>query len=62
MKWILVLISIYNGEIIAEQTGIYNAMTDCFYAREEIIWNTFSNPEGQPPVNYQVVCIPSDKY
>ena len=62
MKWILVVVGIFNGEIIADNEGVYNRMDECFYAREEFIWKAFANPEGQPPVNYQVVCIPSDKY
>lgn len=62
MKWILVVVGIFNGQIIADNEGIYNNMNDCFLAREMYIWETFSNPDGQPPVNFQVVCIPSDKY
>ena len=62
MKWILVVVGIFNGEIVSEQAGVYDDMTDCFFAREEIIWDYFANPNGQPPVNYQVVCIPTDKY
>ena len=62
MKWILVVVGIFNGEIIADNQGLYNSMTECFYAREELIWNVFANLNGQPPVNYQVVCIPTDKY
>jgi len=62
MKWILVVVGILNGEIIADNQGIYKNMTECFFAREEIIWDAFANPDGQPPVNYQVVCIPTDKY
>jgi len=62
MKWILVVVGIFNGEIIADNQGLYNKMTECFFAREELIWDIFTNPDGQPPVNYQVVCIPTDKY
>ena len=61
MKWILVIVGIFNGEIITEDQGVYNTMTGCFFAREEVIWNAFGNADGQPPINYQVVCIPTDK-
>lgn len=62
MKWILVLVGVFNGEIITEDKGLYSSMTDCFYARDELIIEYFDIYTGHPPVNYQVVCIPSDKY
>lgn len=62
MKWILVLVGVFNGEIITENKGLFPSMTDCFQAREEAVIEYFGNYTGQPPVNYQVVCIPSDKY
>lgn len=62
MKWILVIIGIMNGEVIAQNEGIYSDMIECFYAREEFIWTTFGNPDGYAPVNYQVLCVPTDKY
>ena len=63
MKWILVLIAISgSGDIIAEQHAIMDNMTDCFYAREELVWTLFGDPSGRPPTNFQVLCVPSDKY
>lgn len=62
MKWILVIVGIFNGGPEVSNEGVYDTMQQCFYAREEVIWETFGNPEGNPPVNFQVVCIRTDKY
>jgi len=62
MKWMLVVIGIMNGNPEVEKEGLYNEMSQCFEAREIYIWETFASSDGYPPVNFQVVCIPSDKY
>ena len=62
MKWILVVVGIFNGGPEVSMEGVHDSMTDCFAAREEIIWEYFGNVNGQPPTNFQVVCIPTDKY
>ena len=62
MKWVLVVIGIFNGDVVAQNEGVYEDMIECFYAREQYIWTVFEDPTGQPPINFQVVCIPSDKY
>jgi hypothetical protein len=62
MKWILVVVGIFNGGAEVNNEGVYDTMEQCFYAREEIIWEYFGNVYGQPPINFQVVCIPTDKY
>ena len=61
MIWVLVVIGVLNGTPVASNEGSYQSMTNCFYAREQIIWDLFANLDGQPPTNYQVVCIPTDK-
>lgn len=62
MTWVLVLVGIFNGEVISENKGIHNSMAECFYSRDELIIEYFDVYTGYPPVNYQVVCIPTDKY
>ena len=62
MSWILIVVGIFNGEVLAQNEGVHASMQDCFAAREEYIWTTFGTTSGYPPVNFQVVCIPSDKY
>lgn len=62
MKWMLVLIGIVNSNPEVSSQGVYDSMTNCFFAREQIIWELFQNPDGYPPTNFQVVCIPTDKY
>lgn len=62
MKWMLVVIGIMNGTPEVKNEGVYEKMTHCFVAREQIIWELFQKPDGHPPTNWQVVCIPTDKY
>lgn len=62
MKWVLVLVGLMNGQTIAQNEGVYNQMDECFAAREQYVWETFGNTNGQTPINFQVVCIRSDKY
>jgi hypothetical protein len=60
MTWQLVVIAVLGATPQAVLEGEYASMTDCFSARENIIhtlWN-----QDRAPVNYQVVCIQSDKY
>jgi len=61
MKWILVVISLLNGPEV-EVAGLYEDMLQCFNSRQQLIWDRFQDSNGQPPINFQVVCIPSDKY
>jgi len=51
-----------NGTPEVTNEGVYEKMTQCFFAREQIIWELFQKPDGYPPPNWQVVCIPTDKY
>ena len=62
MKWMLVVIGIMNGTPEVTNEGVYENMSHCFFAREQIIWEMFQKPAVYPPPNWQVVCIPTDKY
>lgn len=60
MKWVLVLVGIFNGGPENSLEGVYANMDDCFLAREELLWEYFG--VESPPTNFQMVCIPTDKY
>jgi len=62
MYWMLVIVGIFNGGPEVSSEGVYETMDQCFYAREEIIWEYFGDVDGRPPTNFQVVCIPTDRY
>ena len=49
MKWLLVLVFIYEGKPYVNTIGEYTSMYDCFYAFEEL--------ENQVPQEAQLVCI-----
>ena len=49
MKWLLVLVFIYEGKPYVNTIGEYSSMYDCFDAFEEF--------EDQVPQETQLVCI-----
>jgi hypothetical protein len=58
MIYILVLIAVLsNGTVIAfEKDALYTSLNDCFEAREITIQKW-----GRPIINYQVICVATDK-
>lgn len=51
MKWVLVLIVLTGVDPDTEQSGVYNSIMDCFYAREKLL----EEHKGGNPA--QAVCI-----
>jgi len=63
MTWVLIMVAILNGDDVgASIEGIYGNLNECFDARDTIIIEQWQNYDGYPAVNYQLVCIRSDKY
>tara|TARA_E500000081_G_scaffold125614_1_gene132301 strand:+ start:1406 stop:1600 length:195 start_codon:yes stop_codon:yes gene_type:complete len=57
MEWVLVYISLtFHGHPIAEETGRYVSMTECFYAREALA-KEVGGKDGYFPLGQQAVCI-----
>jgi len=56
MGWVLVLITIYWGDIEATVEGHYSNHMDCFYARETL--STYvGGSNGNFPLNTQAICF-----
>ena len=58
--WVLIVILITGPNTNdSYEVGRYSKMTECFYAREELLIkaNAYS---GIPPINSQFVCVPTD--
>ena len=63
MKWALVLIALIDGEgPVTYLEGVYDDIYQCFYAREEAVYELLGSTDGTPPPNNQAVCIRTDKY
>jgi len=63
MTWVLVMVAILNGDDVgASIEGIYGNLNDCFDDRDTIIVEQWQHYDGYPAVNYQLVCVRSDKY
>ena len=60
--WVLVAIAITGTSTVTSQDlGRYTDMTDCFYARQNVLVELKAYT-GVPPINTQYVCVPTDKY
>lgn len=53
MKWVLVLIVLTGVDPDTEQSGVYNSIVDCFYAREKLL-DEHEQGSSNPA---QAVCI-----
>lgn len=63
MKWALVLIALIDGSgPVSYLEGVYDDVYQCFYAREEAVYELLGSTDGHPPPNHQAVCIRTDKY
>lgn len=60
MTWVLVLILVNSTTSVDTQVlGAYNKMSECFYARQDVLVD-LEAWEGTPPVNTQIVCVRTD--
>jgi len=60
MSWVLVLILVNSTISVDTQVlGVYNTMSECFYARQDVLVDLEAY-EGIPPVNTQIVCVRTD--
>jgi hypothetical protein len=63
MKWALVVIALIDGHgPVSYLEGVYDDIYQCFYAREEVVYELLGSTDGNPPINHQAVCIRTDKY
>ena len=59
MKWVLVFITYWDGQIMTVGNGVFDTMTECFFAREELSVEVGGN-DGYFPINMQAVCVVTD--
>jgi len=56
MQWILVGLLVQASQIYVKPIAIHESMSDCMMHREVVVEQI-----GRPVVNYQVVCIQTDR-
>jgi len=59
MKWILIFITYWDGQIMTVGNGVFDTMTDCFFAREQLSAEV-GGANGYFPINMQAVCVVTD--
>jgi hypothetical protein len=59
MKWILILISYWDGNILTVGDGVFENHIECFEAREKL-GKEMSGESGYFPVNLQAICMRID--
>ena len=61
MKWMLILVGIFQGNPEAKYIEVYDTMELCLAGRDMYIWEEFDNKQGQLPIGYQVLCIQTEQ-
>ena len=54
--WVLFVIFLETDRYMVAPQGVYPTMDDCFEARENVMQSA-----PQPKINYEAVCIQTDK-
>jgi hypothetical protein len=56
MAWLLVFMTYWDGQIMTVGNGVFNTMTECFYAREKLSYEVGLG-DGYFPANMQAICM-----
>ena len=59
MKWVLIFITYWDGQIMTVGNGVFDDMIECFYAREQLSTEV-GGGDGYFPINMQAVCVLTD--
>jgi len=59
MKWVLIFITYWDGQIMTVGNGVFDDMIECFYAREQLSTEV-GGSNGYFPINMQAVCVLTD--
>lgn len=62
MKWMLIVVGIFQGNPEASYIEVYDTMELCFAGRDVYIWEEFNDKRGTPPTGYQVLCLQTDQW
>ena len=56
MKWLLVFMTYWDGQIMTLGNGVFDDILDCFTARVELS-EEVGGQNGHFPVNMQAICV-----
>ena len=56
MAWLLVFMTYWDGQIMTIGNGVFDNMTDCFFAREQLSQEV-GGGDGYFPINMQAICM-----
>ena len=56
MKWLLVFMTYWDGQIMTLGNGVFDNILDCFTARVELSAEV-GGQNGHFPVNMQAICV-----
>lgn len=56
MKWLLVFITYWNGQIMTVGNGVFDTHTDCFLEREKLS-HEVGGQNGYFPADMQAICM-----
>lgn len=56
MKWLLVFMTYWDGQIMTLGNGVFDNILDCFTARVELS-EEVGGHNGHFPVNMQAICV-----
>ena len=56
MAWILIFMSYWDGQIMTVGNGVFDTMTECFFAREALS-EQVGGRDGYFPPNLQAICM-----
>lgn len=59
INWVLILVVYWNGNVMTAGNGVFDTMTECFFAREQLSFEV-GGSEGYFPSNMQAICIAND--
>jgi len=57
MKWLLVFITYWDGQIMTIGDGVFPKLIDCLEARHELSEEVGGRNGGRFPVNMQAICM-----
>ena len=56
MKWLLIFMSYWDGQVMAIGNGLFDTHMECFTEREKLGGQTSGRP-GYFPLNLQAICM-----
>ena len=56
MKWLLVFMTYWNGQVMTVGNGVFDSHMECFLEREKLS-HEVGGKDGYFPINMQAICI-----